>query len=520
MGIEIFARVKDGSLPRVTKTEHNCNIKFTYQKNKTIKKNRIIEDFMIVESSENLDCFDLARTSRSFQTKVYGIKISFHNEVEKKTMIVCCIIDDLIKMKREKDVDNPMKKFNKITVSAYQIYCEKMYDMLNNNKQLKVFKTNKLIINDLTVKNIENREQIIKIIEKNRKMAATNMNEVSSRSHAIIIICYGGKKYTFIDMAGQESGVTSSKNEKNVKKQGTAINLNMLALKEFIRLHHAKSNHIPFRRTLLTLALKPMFTTHCYVAFICTIGAKQKLFYQLDSIRYASALYNKDNLKKDLKIKELFKKYTDYVEESGWIACRERELWMKMKGGNIGEFTKIFGYMRKRSKLILGLSKTSLKYKKILPSIPKFNKKEIEKTEEKYFGEERNVKLLKPLDKDDKPNNNVKKREKINKKIQRYNELKPIKEESKKRKNIINKYKKNLYYNIMPEFVCPEELTRNEYLELLKHNDSYIFIKFGAEWCAPCNKIKILSKKNVMNYLIQLNVMISMLMKTSMYMHI
>ena len=42
----------------------------------------------------------------------------------------------------------------------------------------------------------------------------------------------------------------------------------------------------------------------------------------------------------------------------------------------------------------------------------------------------------------------------------------------------------------MPEFVCPEELTRNEYLELLKHNDSYIFIKFGAEWCAPCNKIK------------------------------
>ena len=42
----------------------------------------------------------------------------------------------------------------------------------------------------------------------------------------------------------------------------------------------------------------------------------------------------------------------------------------------------------------------------------------------------------------------------------------------------------------MPEFVCPEELTRNEYLQLLQHNESYIFIKFGAEWCAPCNKIK------------------------------
>jgi|SaaInlV_150m_DNA_5_1039734.scaffolds.fasta_scaffold00862_4 ATP-dependent Lon protease len=72
--------------------KNNSNVT---KKNKTIKKNRIIEDFMIVESSENLDCFDLARTSRSFQTKVYGIKIAFHNEAEKKTMIVCCIIDDI-----------------------------------------------------------------------------------------------------------------------------------------------------------------------------------------------------------------------------------------------------------------------------------------------------------------------------------------------------------------------------------------------------------------------------------------
>ena len=271
-------------------------------------------------------------------------------------------------------------------------------------------------------------------------MAATNMNEVSSRSHAIIIICYAGKKYTFIDMAGQESGVTSSKNEKNVKKQGTAINLNMLALKECIRLHHMKSNHIPYRRTLLTLALKPMFTTHCYVAFICTIGAKQKMFYQLDSIRYASALYNKDNLKKDAKIKELFKKYTDYVEESGWLACKERELWAKMRGGNIGEFSKIFGYMRKRSKIILGLSKASLKYKKILPSIPNLNRNDIEKTEKKYLSNERNVDFLKPLEV--KKKNVVKKNVvKKNEKIERYNQLKPIKEE-KRIKNIVNKYKK------------------------------------------------------------------------------
>jgi endopeptidase La len=62
---------------------------------KILHRNRIIEDFMIIESAENLDCFDLARTSKSFQTKVYGIKIALHNPDKKKTMIICGIVDDV-----------------------------------------------------------------------------------------------------------------------------------------------------------------------------------------------------------------------------------------------------------------------------------------------------------------------------------------------------------------------------------------------------------------------------------------
>ena len=61
-----------------------------------IRKTRIVEDFTIVETSDNLDCFDLARTSKVFYTRVYGIKIAFHNEKQKKTMIVCGIIDDMM----------------------------------------------------------------------------------------------------------------------------------------------------------------------------------------------------------------------------------------------------------------------------------------------------------------------------------------------------------------------------------------------------------------------------------------
>jgi ATP-dependent Lon protease len=62
---------------------------------KVLQKNRIIEDFMIVETAENLDCFDLARTSKSFQTKVYGIKLSIHNYTLKKTMVISGVVDDI-----------------------------------------------------------------------------------------------------------------------------------------------------------------------------------------------------------------------------------------------------------------------------------------------------------------------------------------------------------------------------------------------------------------------------------------
>jgi len=67
----------------------------THTKKKIIK-NRIVEDFMIVENADNFECFDLARTSSKFNTKVYGIKIAIKNPVEKKTLIISGLVDDII----------------------------------------------------------------------------------------------------------------------------------------------------------------------------------------------------------------------------------------------------------------------------------------------------------------------------------------------------------------------------------------------------------------------------------------
>ena len=62
----------------------------------SIKKTRICEDTMIMETSDNFDCFDLARTSKSFQTKVYGIKFAVLNPIQNKTLIICGMVDDLM----------------------------------------------------------------------------------------------------------------------------------------------------------------------------------------------------------------------------------------------------------------------------------------------------------------------------------------------------------------------------------------------------------------------------------------
>ena len=78
------------------KKKNNKDKKEKKEKKKNLAKNRIVEDFMIVEQSKNFDCFDLARTSTKFLKKVYGIKVVIHSTVENKIIIICGIIDDVV----------------------------------------------------------------------------------------------------------------------------------------------------------------------------------------------------------------------------------------------------------------------------------------------------------------------------------------------------------------------------------------------------------------------------------------
>ena len=71
-------------------------IKGRSSQTKTLKKNRIVEDFMIVETAENLDCFDLARTTKAFHTKVYGLKLCIQDPIRERTVIISALVDDLM----------------------------------------------------------------------------------------------------------------------------------------------------------------------------------------------------------------------------------------------------------------------------------------------------------------------------------------------------------------------------------------------------------------------------------------
>ena len=68
---------------------HPIGYKVMTWKNKQPKeeilfKNQKIEDCMLIDKGKTLDCFNLARTSNSFHTKVYGIKIVLKNYEKKK----------------------------------------------------------------------------------------------------------------------------------------------------------------------------------------------------------------------------------------------------------------------------------------------------------------------------------------------------------------------------------------------------------------------------------------------------
>ena len=186
-----------------------------------------------------------------------------------------------------------------IWVSFYEIYCGKLYDLLNEKKMLTAREDGKqnICIVGLTEKYVENLDEMMNIIEYGlsyRVVGVTGANADSSRSHGIIQIVikdekqkpYG--KISFIDLAGSERATDTIDTNKQTKFDGAEINKSLLALKECIRALDQEKKHTPFRGSKLTLVLRDSFLGNCKTLMIGNISpSSSSSEHTLNTLRYA-----------------------------------------------------------------------------------------------------------------------------------------------------------------------------------------------------------------------------------------
>ncbi|ORM40940.1 Kinesin-like protein KIF24 [Babesia sp. Xinjiang] len=192
-----------------------------------------------------------------------------------------------------------------VVISFYEIYCGKLYDLLQDRKLLEALDNGKreVIIKDLTVRQVTCKEDLIAHMLKGlalRKIGQNSQNDQSSRSHALLRIelrdietMQNCGRIAFIDLAGSERGADCMNQPKQTQMDGAGINRSLLALKECIRAMDLEKTHIPFRDSELTKVLRDIFvggSRNLMIANICpsNVSCEQTL----NTLRYASRVKN------------------------------------------------------------------------------------------------------------------------------------------------------------------------------------------------------------------------------------
>lgn len=162
-----------------------------------------------------------------------------------------------------------------IQCSYIEIYLERIRDLLNtqlDNLKLREIKsdgmkTASVYIEGCTVCSIQNLNDMLKIIKKgeaNRTIAATDMNERSSRSHSVLIVTLNqtdaikqtriSSKLFLVDLAGSED-ITRSGAIGLTLEQAKKINKSLSALSLVIQALTENNAHVPYRDSKLTRLL-------------------------------------------------------------------------------------------------------------------------------------------------------------------------------------------------------------------------------------------------------------------------
>ncbi|XP_016122602.1 kinesin-like protein KIFC3 [Sinocyclocheilus grahami] len=160
-----------------------------------------------------------------------------------------------------------------VSVSSVEIYNEVLRDLLSKDGEKLDIKINpdgtgQLHVPGLRVmevKSFQHIKKILAIARKNRITFGTQMNQHSSRSHALLTVTVLGTdlasgakttgKLNLVDLAGSER-VWKSGAEGERLKEAQNINRSLLALGDVIQALKAHQTHIPFRNSRLTYLLQ------------------------------------------------------------------------------------------------------------------------------------------------------------------------------------------------------------------------------------------------------------------------
>ena len=203
-----------------------------------------------------------------------------------------------------------------VKASYLEIYMEDVRDLLakdqTKNLELKERPDTGVYVKDLSTfvcKSISEIEHVMNVGNQNRSVGRTNMNEHSSRSHAIFIITVecseqdtSGEshirvgKLNLVDLAGSErQAKTGAVGER--LKEATKINLSLSALGNVISaLVDGKSIHVPYRDSKLTRLLQDSLGGNARTVMVANIGpANYNYDETITTLRYANRAKNIKN---------------------------------------------------------------------------------------------------------------------------------------------------------------------------------------------------------------------------------
>ncbi|KAJ8959613.1 hypothetical protein NQ318_021799 [Aromia moschata] len=243
-----------------------------------------------------------------------------------------------------------------VEVSYMEIYCERVRDLLNpkNKGNLRVREHPLLgpYVEDLSKLAVMSYQDIHDLIDegnKARTVAATNMNETSSRSHAVFTIFFTQQrvdettqlctekvsKISLVDLAGSERADSTGakgtrlKEGANINKSLTTLGKVISALAEVASKSKKskKADFIPYRDSVLTWLLRENLGGNSKTAMIAAISPADINYDEtLSTLRYADrakqivckAIVNEDaNAKLIRELKEEIQKLRELLKQEG-----------------------------------------------------------------------------------------------------------------------------------------------------------------------------------------------------------